>query len=303
MGLFPRSRTSFIAVISSKGGSGKSTTVMGLSMWVSKLRPKENVLVLDGDLVVNTIQFKMCRAPKATLADVLRDSEPLERALHRCDIKDPKTGRALYPNVGILPAAKRRHGEKSRKSFLPPMHGSRYSSIMQIAKQFDDMKRKLQIMFSFAFIDTPAARGMEHMFLAGLGDGVIYVVDPSDESIEATVSTARDLERMLGVQTLGVVLNRITPYHDKQKWVKKASEIGPVLGVVPKDDLVDRAFSHNIPVVAADENSPASQALKKIVLKLLELEIKPAGEITPRLEQLFWGAARAIKAGKRSPES
>ena len=293
---------SFITVISSKGGSGKSTTVMGLSIWASKLKPKEKVLVLDGDLVVNTIQFKMCRNPKATLADVLRGSEPLERALHRCDIQNSKTGEPLYPNVGILPAAKRRHGEKSRKSFLPPMHGSRYSSIMQIAKQFDDMKKKLQSMFSLTFVDTPAARGMEHMFLAGLGDGVVYVADPSDESIEATLSTARDLEKMLGIQTIGVVLNRITPYHDKRKWIEKAGEIGPILGVVPKDDLVDRAFSRNIPVVAADENSPASQALKKITLKLLDSWIKPAEEITPRLGQLFWGAARTIKAGKKSSE-
>ena len=103
---------SFITVISSKGGSGKSTTVMGLGLWASKLRPNQNVLLIDGDLVVNTIQFKMCRSPKATLADVLQKFSPLEDALHQCDLVDPDTGKALYPNLGILPAAKRRRGQK-----------------------------------------------------------------------------------------------------------------------------------------------------------------------------------------------
>jgi len=294
---------SFITVMSSKGGSGKSTVVMGLSLWASKLKPDEKVLVLDGDLVVNTIQFKMCRNPKTTLADILRESEPVERALHRCDIKNPKTGKPLYPNIGILPAAKRRGKRKKRGSFLPPMHGSRYSSIMQIARQFDYIKGKLQKTFSFAFIDTPAARGMEHMFLAGIGDGVIYVADPSDESIEATMGTAKDLEKMLDIQTIGIVLNRITPYHKEKKWIEEASKIAPVLGVVPKDDLVDKAFSQNIPVVAANKNSPASQALKGITNKLLDSKIKPADEVAPRLEHLFWKAAKTIKRRKEASES
>ena len=287
---------SFITVISSKGGSGKSTTVMGLGLWASKLRPNQNVLLIDGDLVVNTIQFKMCRKPKATLADVLQKFSSLEDALHQCDLVNPDTGKALYPNLGILPAAKRRRGQKRRESFLPPMHGSRYSSVMQVARQFDDMKDELRRTFSLVFVDTPATRGMEHMFLAGLGDGVIYVTDPADESIEATMGTASDLERMLGAQTIGVVLNRLSPAQKKQEWVKKASEIAPVLGVVPKDDLVDDAFARNIPVVAEDENSPASQAFKEITLKLLDAKIKPSEKIAPRLESVFWGLAESLKS-------
>lgn len=287
---------SFITIISSKGGSGKSTTVMGLGMWASKLRPNQNVLLVDGDLVVNTIQFKMCRKPKATLADVLQRFSSLEDALHQCDLVNPDTGKALYPNLGILPAAKRRRGQKQRESFLPPMHGSRYSSVMQIARQLDDMKNELQKTFSLVFVDTPATRGMEHMFLAGLGDGVIYVTDPSDESIEATQGTASDLERILGAHTIGVVLNRLSSSHKRQEWVKKAGEIAPVLGIVPRDELVDDAFARNIPIVAEDENSPASQAFKEIALKLLETKIKPAEKIAPRLESIFWGLAESLKS-------
>jgi len=287
---------SFITVISSKGGSGKSTTVMGLGLWASKLRPRQNVLLIDGDLVVNTIQFKMCRKPKATLADVLSGSQRLDKALHQCDLEDSSTGKPLYPNLGILPAAKRRRGKKQRGSFLPPMRGSRYSLVMQIARQLDDMKGELRRTFPLVFVDTPATRGMEHMFLAGLGDGVIYVTDPADEAIEATMSTASDLERMLNARTVGVVLNRLSPSHKEEKWVKKAEKIAPVLGVVPKDDLVDDAFSRNIPVVAEDEDSPASQALKEITVKLLETELKPAEKIAPRLEGVFWGLAESLKS-------
>ena len=293
---------SFITVISSKGGSGKSTIVMGLGLWASKLRPNQNVLLIDGDLVVNTIQFKMCRKPKATLADVLRGISPLEDALHQCDLVNPDTGEAIYPNLGILPAAKRRRGQKQRESFLPPMHGGRYASVMQIARQLDDMKDELQKIFSLVFVDTPATRGMEHMFLAGLGDGIIYVIDPTDESIEATLTTASDLERMLGAQTIGVVINRLSSKHKKQEWVKKASEIGPVLGVVPKDDLVDDTFARNIPVVAENENCPASQALKEITLRLLETKIKPSEKIAPRLESIFWGLAESLIKSNKNQE-
>jgi len=60
--------------------------------------------------------------------------------------------------------------------------------------------------------------------------------------------------------------------------------------------LVDDAFARNIPVVAEDEDSPASQALKEITLKLLETKIKPAEKITPRLERVFWGLAESLRA-------
>ena len=176
------------------------------------------------------------------------------------------------------------------------MRGSRYSSVMQTARQFDDMKAELRATFPLVFVDTPATRGMEHMFLAGLGDAVVYVTDPSDESIEATMGTANDLERILGVQTIGVVLNRLSPAHNKQEWVKKAGEIAPVLGIVPRDDLVDDTFSRNIPVVAENESSPASQALKEITIKLLETKIKPSKKIAPRLESVFWRLAESIRS-------
>jgi len=251
-----------LSVIGTKGGAGKSTVSMGLAIWMSKLKPEERVLLVEGDTHVQTIQLKMCPGAERTLSDVLSEECGLEEALYLCQLRSG--GTALYPNLSILPAG---------AQFLPRLRGDPVEFLRVTKQKFDLLQSKLRKLFQRVVVDTPASFGFEHLLLTSIADGLIYVVEPSDDSIDATVRTARGLERLLGSRTVGVILNRMP--EGEEGWKEKARRVGRLLGVVPEDPSVGVSFRQNLPVVAAYPTSPASMALRTAAETLLNLELKP----------------------------
>jgi MinD-like ATPase involved in chromosome partitioning or flagellar assembly len=266
------------SVAGTKGGCGKSTTAMSLSIWLSRLKPEHWVLLIDGDLYVRTVQLKLCQRVEATLADVLRGKEPLERSVHLCDLVDKRTRQPIFPNLAILPASKE-GGE-----FLPEITGSHYDYLMEIAGRFDDIIKQLRERFSYIIIDTPASFSVEHLVLTGVADAIIYVTTPERDSIEATKRTADGLRFYLSLQPLGTILNRLPRDADEKYWVKQAATIAEVLGVVPDDPKVEEAFRADFPVVVIYPKSSASLAFFDIAKRIADLKI-PAGMLSPRIKQ------------------
>jgi len=277
-----------ITILSGKGGTGKSTLTMGLGSWVSRLKPDRNVLLIDGDLSVSTIRFKMCQRPRATLADVLAGRKPLSEAIHVCELLTPGTKELLYPNLAILPASM----PDQNGIFLPPLRGSIYGSFLSVARKFDEMISELRKDFFLVLVDTPASISLEHVILTGIADGAIYVVEPAHESLEVATHASRDLKRLMRVRPIGVVLNNLPSGASQREWVKKAERIAPLLGVVPEDDRVRETFMHDIPVAAEYPDSPASQAMRGIAVKLLGITPKPA-KLTRRFERAISELGRA----------
>lgn len=260
-----------LSVVGTKGGCGKSTTAISLSIWLSRLRPKQWVLLVDGDQFVRTVQLKLCQRVEATLADVLRDREPLERSVHLCDLDDARTKRPLFPNLAVLPAS-REGGE-----FLPEVVGRHHDYLMGLAQRFDEMVGRLRRRFEWIVVDTPASFSAEHLVLTGVADAVVYVVTPDRDSIEATRRTAEGLRRYLGLRALGVVVNRLPAGEDPGPWVEGARGIGEVLGVVPEDPRVEEAFRRDLPVVVVDPDCPASAAFREIAGRILRARVPPSG--------------------------
>jgi MinD-like ATPase involved in chromosome partitioning or flagellar assembly len=280
-----------VTVLGGKGGSGKSTLAMGLAMWASKLielKPKKFVVLIGGDPGVRTITFKMCRKASATLYDVLAGTQALEQAVYACDLENPSTGELLFPNLAVLPSS------TAEGAIFPELEGSPFSSLIRTARQFDGVVKKLRKISPLIIVDTPATPGYEHMILAGAADGVLYVVEPSSESVDITERTMADLEEHMGIPTLGLVLNRLPPEEDQRKWVEKIKAIGPLLGVVPEDKKVQETFIEDYPVVAAFPRCPASLAMREIALKLIKIKVKPT-ELAPKLERTLKRMAEALE--------
>jgi len=277
---------SVISVLGTKGGAGKTSVSMGVAIWMSKLKPKP-VLLIDGDLHVRSVELKMCPVHDVTLADVLAGKKPWEDAVYACELE--VDGKTLYPKLAVLPAG---------GSFLPPMKGDSYLAHLDITKRvFDKMISSLRKQFDTIIIDTPASVSYEHLILTAVADKVLHVCEANDDSIDATFATARGLAQFLDVETAGVVLNKVADEVDVNSWVEKARKIGPVLGVVPSDDAVDRAFRDNLPVVAAYPGCRASLALKKIAEILLKVKMKPA-ELPERLDRAIEKVAQRVEAEK-----
>ena len=52
--------------------------------------------------------------------------------------------------------------------------------------------------FDHVIIDTPASTSPEHLLLTAAANGVIHVVEPNDDSIEASRQVAVSVERLPG---------------------------------------------------------------------------------------------------------
>jgi MinD-like ATPase involved in chromosome partitioning or flagellar assembly len=272
-----------ISVLGTKGGVGKSTVAMGVAIWMSKMQPDRWILLIDGDMHVQTIGLKMCPVTDVTLAEVLDEGKPVEEAVYQCELE--ADGKPLFPRLAILPAGGR---------FLPAMRGNPLEFISETKRKFDSIVAKLRRMFSYIIVDTPASMSFEHLILTSIADRVLYVCEPNDDSIEATRVTAVELKKFMNVESVGVVLNRVPPRVDEKVWIKKASKIDRVLGVVPEDEAVGEAFRQNLPVVAVAPDCPASRALEEITRRVLEVEIKPT-KVSSKIDRALRETAKEVE--------
>jgi MinD-like ATPase involved in chromosome partitioning or flagellar assembly len=272
-----------ISILGTKGGVGKSTVAMGIAIWMSKMQPDRWILLIDGDMHVQTIGLKMCPVTDVTLAEVLDGGKPVEEAVYQCELES--NGKPLFPKLAILPAGGR---------FLPAMRGNPLEFISETKRKFDSIVTKLRKMFSYIIVDTPASMSFEHLILTSIADRVLYVCEPNDDSIEATRVTAVELKKFMDVESLGVVLNRVPLRVDERVWIKKASRIDRVLGVVPEDESVGEAFRENLPVVAVAPDSPASRALREITRRVLEVEIKPT-TVSSKIDRALRETAKEVE--------
>lgn len=70
---------------------------MGVTIWISKLRPKP-ILLIDGDLHVRSVELKMCPVRDVTLADVLAGKKSWEDAVYACELESE--GGVALPEAG-----------------------------------------------------------------------------------------------------------------------------------------------------------------------------------------------------------
>jgi MinD-like ATPase involved in chromosome partitioning or flagellar assembly len=260
-----------ISIIGTKGGVGKSTVAMGVAAWLSKLQ-QGMVLLIDGDTHVRTVELKLCPGADVTLSHVLKGKNSLSDAIYGTQLM--ADGKPLFPRLAVLPAGGR---------FLPPGSRDMVKFVESTVKRFDKMLPNLRKKFAYIIVDTPASVGFEHLILTAIADKLLYVVNPDVDSILSTNQTAIGLKQLIGIEGIGVVVNRAPRGTTIDDWVDQAGRIAPVIGVVEDDELVDDAFRRDLPVVALYPQAPSSTAMNKIARDILKTDI-PVMKLLPKFE-------------------
>lgn len=243
-------------VLGVKGGVGKSTVAMNVAIWMSK---RARVLLLDGDPRVRSVELKLRPRGRGSLFEVLSGKISWEEAVHPCS-------RAGLPNLFVMPAG---------RVYLPP--AEKWEERLKFAARLmDRMLEGIRGKFEHVVIDTPPSIGYEHLLLTSMAERILYVCEPNEDSIASTKAASTDLVRICEIEPAGVVLSKVVDKGDLKKWKRMASEIAPLLGVIPFDEAAERAFRRNMPLALEAPNSKASLALRKVAAKLLRMEGRPA---------------------------
>jgi MinD-like ATPase involved in chromosome partitioning or flagellar assembly len=241
-------------VLGVKGGVGKSTISMGVSLWMSK---KKRVLLIDGDPRVRSVELKLCPEVRGSLSDVMSGKKHWTEAVSKCTLAGEV--KPAYPKLSIMPAG---------RAFLPPAE-TRLDRIKLGGRILDEMFDEVSKRFDHVVIDTPPSVSYEHLLLTAAGERIVYVCEANDDSILATKLVARDLSRVFELPPAGVILSKLMERGELEMWKNKSEEIAPLLGVVPFDARVDESFRRNLPVVAVHPRCEASISLKEIAEKLV----------------------------------
>jgi len=240
-----------IAVISGKGGVGKTTTTANVGLGIA-MRTRQCVVV-DFDIGQRNLDMVLGLENRVVydMVQVMDGEATLDQALIRS-----KANRNLF----FLPAS-----QTKDKSVLDSE---------KIKKLLQDLRSR----FEYVLLDSPAGieSGFEHTI--EFADSAIVIVNPE-------VSSIRDSDRAIGILDSKsqkskegnevekyLIINRIDPNMVADGEMLAAEDILEILGIellgmVPEDKGVIDASNQGQPIIL-NEKSAAGQAYKRIAKRL-----------------------------------
>ena len=249
-----------IAVVSGKGGVGKTTVVTNLSTVLSSSFNKK-VTVID------------CNVTSSNLA------------LHF----------GLYPSVATLNAILK--GEaRIEDALLPHPSGVHVISASQnlsdlIGVDIALLSEKLKNAFpteDFVFLDSAPGFGKEAVSVMKACEEAIIVSTPDIPSLTDAVRE-KEVLREVKVKPIGLILNKVT--HKKfeltEDEIRDLIEL-PILGVIPFTEKFMESLAAKIPLVSYDKHSDASFEFYKIASFLTEEPFEfPRLSFLEKLRRIF----------------
>ena len=245
-----------IAVISGKGGVGKTTTTANLGVGIAQNGKK--CVVVDFDIGQRNLDMHLGLENRVVydMVHVMDDGIGLKQALIKSKIT---------PNLSFLAAS-----QTKDKSVLDSE---------KIKKMVEELKKD----FDFVILDAPAGieSGYEHTI--EFADRAVVVVNPE-------VSSIRDSDRAIGILDSKsqkvkegkevekyLIINRIDPKMVQSGEMLSSEDILdilniPLIGKIPEDKGIIEASNQGKPIILSPD-SLASQAYKRISRRLCDEKV------------------------------
>jgi septum site-determining protein MinD len=231
-----------IAVLSGKGGTGKTSLCAGIATALAQMG--EKVLCIDCDVGLRNLDISLALSDNSALSfvDVYRGNYTLSQA----------SVHSAYPNLSFLTAPVNLQAEKVDKDAFGAM-------LRQARKEFD-----------YIFLDAPAGLDAGFQLCATHADRIILVTNPEPSAIRDAGRTGQQLELMKKNQ-VRIIVNRV-----KRKLLEVTKrtiddvmdESGlPLLGVVPEDENVTLAAAFETPLLKYTKKGAAA-ACKRIAKRI-----------------------------------
>lgn len=213
-----------IVVGAGKGGTGKTTFSINLGVALAEMG--YNTLLMDADASMSNLSTYMGMDPqslKATLHDVLAGEAEPRKAIYK----------ALSENLRVVPSG------LSIEGFLKMDRSLLKEAIEYFSKDTD-----------FVVIDTPAGYNKELALSLASSDHLILVLNPDEGSMTDGLKV-QEMARILGINVLGIVLNRFDMKSPQLSRSQIEDYFGtPVIAMLPEEPGVRR--KDKVPLVLSD---------------------------------------------------
>jgi septum site-determining protein MinD len=230
-----------IAIVSGKGGVGKTTVTGNLGIALSELNCK--VLLIDADVAMANLSLLIgLKTPPITLHDVLLGSSSTNDAIY----DGPK-------NIKIIPS------------------GLSLSTYQRVdSERLIAIVNELRNKFDYILIDSPA--GIEKNVLAAMSASsqILLVTEPTAPSV-ADAFKVKIVSERLNQRVLGVIINKVSNIKGEisDKEIMKMLEL-PCDGKIPYAEDIRQSFllKKIKPILVHNSNSPSSESFRAIARKI-----------------------------------
>ena len=223
-----------IAVVSGKGGTGKTSFTAGVSAALAQ--SGKRVLCLDCDVGLRNLDLALGLSDRALMdfSDVAQNRCPLAAAV----VEHPH-----LPGLFLLTAPVRSRGRPATEE--------------QMAKLLRDIRER----FDYCLLDAPAGLGMGFLLATAAADRCVVVTTTDASSLRDAQHTVMELERF-GTGKLHLVVNRVRKKMLRSMHATIDDAIDkaglPLLGVVPEDDALPLSLNRGVPLLLADSGMAAT---------------------------------------------
>lgn len=231
-----------IAVLSGKGGTGKTSVCAGIATALAELG--ERVLCIDCDVGLRNLDISLGLADSGALSfvDICSGGYNLTQVAAHPD----------YPSLYFLTA---------------PIACS-IDSIDQTA--FAAMLQSVREQFSYVFLDAPAGIDAGFRMAARQADRIILVTG-ADPAAVRDASRTGDLLQSMGKDNIRLVVNRVNKRMIANMEITMDDVMDdtglPLLGLVPDDPNVTLSAALNQPLLQASRSS-AAKACRSIAKRI-----------------------------------
>ena len=233
-----------IAVVSGKGGTGKTsfTAGVGEALALSGRR----VLCLDCDVGLRNLDLALGLSDRALMdfSDV---------AQGRCSLESAVVEHPRLPGLFLLTAPVRTRGRPVTET------------------QMADLLAEVRKRYDFCLLDAPAGLGTGFRLATASADRAVVVTTTDPSSLRDAQHTVMELDRF-GSGKLHLVVNRVrkkllrSMHATIDDAIDKAGL--PLIGVVPEDDALLLSLTRGTPLLLASSQSPAAWAYRNIAARL-----------------------------------
>ncbi|MFC5735006.1 MinD/ParA family protein [Cytobacillus gottheilii] len=250
------SKTRTIAVMSGKGGVGKSNISLNMALTLSGNGYK--VLLIDMDIGMGNIDILMGTSPPYTIADFFQNNVGLERII----VSGPQSLHYIAGGTGL-----------SHFIDFDPMHMSR----------FMDEFQQLLYQYDFVFFDMGAGISEHSSKFILSAEDIIVVTTTEPPSITDAYAAVKHVKLLNDRIPFHFIVNRVQNEKEgKETFQRINGALKKFLGIetaflgsIPDDQNISMAVKRQIPLVLYNDRSPAAKGIKQVA----DLLIKPIDDI------------------------